>query len=65
MSAIVWRLRTACLVNNELESVCKKTMVSPFRYRKPEAGVSTVDDYVIPHGQSIVRCTVPVFTPTA
>jgi hypothetical protein len=65
---IVWRLRTACLVTNELERMWTEAMVSSFRYGWPEAGVPTVDRYVplqtvIPHGHSIVRCTAAVLFP--
>lgn len=68
MSVIVWRLRTACLVSNELERIWKEAMVSPFRYGQPEAGMPTVDRYfplqaVIIHGHSIVRCTAAVLFP--
>jgi hypothetical protein len=61
MSVIVWRLRTACLVSNELERMWKEAMVS-FGYGWPEAGVPTVDRYVplqavIQHGHSTDRFT--------
>jgi len=68
MSVIVWRLRTACLVINELERMWKEVMVSPFRYGWSEAGMPTVDRYVplqavILHGHSIVICTAAVLFP--